>query len=243
MKVKIVAWSISIIILMIFTSVLLDNKKMKEDIVKLRQQIKELEIDSTSLSYYFIKADEAYKNDDWNSVTTNAFAYEDKAVRINEPVNPVIYLYSSYAYYKLYKAKLDNNTNTLADLNLLDSGLIAIEKYLSKIQDKPMPYFIKGLLLLDYENRDEQYVKKMDQAFISFEKSKKFTNDVKQLSNTIYHMGFALYKKGLYYKGIQEYGLAIKSFKEADKLLNNSSHENAKVLIKGITILIKQCEN
>ena len=220
------------------------NIDLQHKIKNLKILLEQQKIDTTPSSNYFINAYNAYNNSDWTGVTTNTKAYENKLLQIKEPINYTVYLYSSYSYYKLYIKLIEVAGATNKDYELLEKGLIDIDKYIAENKDKSMAYFIKGLLLIEFDKDDIKYIENLNKAYNNFKKSLTRVKDENsnQTKNIMYHMGFAKYKLGLIYKAKGDNNNAVKSFNDALEILTKSNYSKSNNLIKSIPILIKQCK-
>jgi len=172
----------------------------------LKNNIQTLTVDKNSINKYINNMSVAYKNLDWNSVTLNASAYKRKIKSINEPVDSKIYLYTSYAYYKL-----SQNLQNGAKFELIKKGIDEIELYGLEYKDNTNAYFVKGLLLLNLDN--DKYLNNLNEAINEFNNALKVTTDNKQIININHHIGVAYERIALLYRD------KLKNIGEAKKYL------------------------
>lgn len=188
---------------------------------RLKLQIERQLWDSTPAIYYFLNAYEFYESKNWNEVIANSVKYIGKMKLLGEKVNEVIYLYTSYAYYKIaLKCNIDSN-------KYVSLGLNDIEQYNKENPNNFNSWYIRGLLFNSYPKND-QYVDKLSEAHTSFEKSLLCNPSEKQRSDASYFKGIVKFNEGLIYKDTnnqrlkEAFCIALQDFKltkheDADK--------------------------
>jgi hypothetical protein len=184
-------------------------------ILDLQNIINSNQVDSTPINEYLNRTTIAYNKADWNAVTLNASFYERKTNLIKEPITPPIYLYTSYAYYNIGIKLKDKQRFTE-----FDKGLQEVEKYLKLENDKHMIYFVKGLILINYD--DKNYITNLEQGVVSFQQADKCViknNESTDQSVRIkHHIGVAYERMALYYRDkIKNKQKTKESFEEARK--------------------------
>lgn len=214
---------------------LIDNGAKEKKIKELTYSIQQSKIDALPESYYYLNAYTSYENQDWNGVTTNVFAYVQKTQKFNLELNPIVYLYNGYAYYKLGFINEKKNNELLLKSNE------QLDLYVKINNKNTMAYFIKGLtnLALMMPPKDKSFDKYANDAENAFNYALSTTTIQSQIDKINYHLALVFYHKALDLRS-RDIKSNVSDLKQKSvDLLNTLNDQKSKDVLKEINNTLK----